>query len=162
LEPNAVDDDQLHEIADGSAGVARRGIQALRAAAELATEREHPRVQSEDVADSFDRARTHIRTANLSSLPFHHHVLYNLVCEGGEVSGRELHDRYDESAADWYRGRASTPISKRARRNKLAKLIEYDLVEREDVSGGVVYRQLDDAVESELSQQSKSGFEATR
>jgi len=51
LPPNVVTDDQLRTIADEVAGVARYGIQALRAAAELATERGHHRVRDVDLEE---------------------------------------------------------------------------------------------------------------
>jgi Cdc6-like AAA superfamily ATPase len=153
LEPNAVDGEQLREIADGSAGVARRGIQALRAAAELATEREHPRIQSEDVADCFERARRRIRKLNLASLPHHHQVLYELVrtAEDGEIRARELNERYEADEKRLYAGRPMTPISRRARRRKLTKLQEYDLLRVEEVSGGRRYEVVDTELDSPIA-----------
>ena len=152
LEPNAITEEQLRALADGSAGVARRGIQALRAAAELATDRGHAKIQPEDVEDSFDRARAWIRASNLESLPFHHHVLYEIVRSGGRdgVRGRELHERYDAVADRVYEGVAVTPIGKRWRREQLAKLREYDLIGWEDVEGGREYWAVDVGLESEL------------
>jgi len=150
LEPNSITEEQLQELADGSAGVARRGIQALRAAAELATDRGHAQIQGEDVTDSFDRARAWIRERNLESLSYHHHVLYELVREAGQIRMRELNERYEEREEALYKGQAVTPISRRWRRNKLAKLEEYDLVDVGDVPGGRVCEAVDRSLSSPI------------
>ncbi|MFC7323290.1 Cdc6/Cdc18 family protein [Halorubrum rutilum] len=131
LVDNAVTRDQLETIADDVAGVAREGIQTLRAAAEIAVEREHGRIYDADVDDAYERARASIRKANLRSLPFHHRVLYELIRDAGEITGRELHQQYEEIEEQVYANRERTPISRRDRRNKLDKLRAYDLVERE-------------------------------
>ena len=151
LEPNAITEQQLRELADGSAGVARRGIQALRAAAELAANRGHAKIQPADVEDSFDRARAWIRASNLESLPYHHHVLYEIVRLSGSegVRGRELHERYDAVAEDVYEGVAVTPIGRRWRREQLSKLRAYDLIDWEDESGGRSYWAVDPALGSD-------------
>jgi len=148
LEPNAIGDEGLRELADGSAGVARRGIQALRAAAELAAEREHGQIQGVDIADSFDRARSRIREANLGSLAYHHQVLYELIRQAGRIRMRELNKQYEKREEELYNGQAVTPISRRWRRERLPKLVEYDLVEREKKAGGTEYAVIDGSLES--------------
>lgn len=135
--------EQLEVIADDVAGVAREGIQTLRAAAEIAAERGHPAIRTGDVDDAYDRARSRIRKANLSSLPFHHLVLYELIREAGEVTGRQLHARYEEVEEQVYANRERMPISRRDRRNKLDKLRAYDLVERERLDHRWLYAPLD-------------------
>jgi len=117
----------LERIADDVAGVARDGIQTVRAAAELADERGRRRICDADVDDGVERAQRRIRQANLDSLPFHHQVLYALLHREGPLKATALHERYDEIADSLYRGVDVTPISRRARRNKLAKLRDYDL-----------------------------------
>lgn len=129
LRHDAVDREQLETIADRVAGVARFGIQSLRAAAEIAAEREHTAIRSPDVRDSFERARRRIRAANLDSLPFHHHVLYEIIRRGEVMTSPEIHERYEAIADDVYRGRDQTPIGERSRRNKLQKLRDYDLID---------------------------------
>jgi hypothetical protein len=146
LLPDAVSPAQLRAIADEVAGVARFGIQSLRAAAEIATERGHSRILDEDVADSFERARRSIREANLRSLPYHHHVLYAILQEAGELEASELHQRYDELAESIYYGHELTPIGRRARRNKLAKLQEYDLIGAEGEPQNRIYYVLDETI----------------
>lgn len=131
LVDDVVTREQLETIADDVAGVARDGIQTLRAAAEIAVDRGHSRIYDADVDDAYDRARSHIRESNLSSLPFHHLVLYELIHNASEITGRKLHQQYEEISDHVYDGRSRMPIGRRDRRNKLDKLREYDLVERE-------------------------------
>lgn len=131
LEPGTVGRDQLETIADRAAGNARTGIQTLHASARVATERRQRKILDEDIPEGYERALRWMREANLASLPFHHHVLYELVRAAGEIDGETLHEWYDQVADDIYTGRAQTPITKRARRYKLEKLEEYDLVGRE-------------------------------
>ena len=146
LRPDSVRCEQLREIANKVAGVARDGIQSLRAAAELAEESGHAQITAEDLADCYERAQCRIREANLASLPFHHQVIYAIVQDAGEISASDLHDRYDAIASEAYRGTDCTPISKRSRRNKLQKLEEYDLVECDGGTRARTYRVCDDGV----------------
>jgi len=136
--------DQLETIADDVAGVAREGIQTLRAAAEIALEREHNRIYDADVEDAYERARSSIRAANLQSLPFHHRVLYKLVRDAGQLTGRELNQRYEAVEDRVYANRERTPISRRDRRNKLDKLRAYDLIERERLDHRWLYTAVDE------------------
>ncbi|WP_435346053.1 Cdc6/Cdc18 family protein [Haloarchaeobius sp. HRN-SO-5] len=141
---------QLERIADDVAGVARVGIQALFAAAELATNRGHERIEPEDIRDSYDRARHRIRQENLSSLPYHHHVLYELIRNAGEMRSAVLHDRYNQLSDSLYQDRAQTPIGERSRRNKLSKLASYDLVEVVGERANRRYSVVDPGVKSAL------------
>jgi Cdc6-like AAA superfamily ATPase len=146
LRPNTVTNDQLRAIADEVAGVARSGIQVLRSAAEIAFDRDHARIRDGDIDDAYERAQHRIRQSNLYSLTIHHHVLYGLLHEAGELPAGELHDRYDVRE-DIYLGRERMPIGRRARRNKLAKLTEYELIEFEGDPQNRVYRVVDASVE---------------
>jgi Cdc6-like AAA superfamily ATPase len=122
--------EQLETIADEVAGVARDGIYALRAAAELASERDHSEIEAGDIADCFARARKWIREAALASLPLHHNLLYALVHAAGKIAVDELHDRYDRVAERVYEGAGlATPIGRRQRQNVLSKCVEYDLLD---------------------------------
>jgi len=131
----------LERIADDVAGVARRGIQTLGAAADVAVERESKILRTEDIIDGHERARKQIRESNLDSLPFHHQVLYELLRTAGDggIDAVELHDRYEEIATAVYGDRPMQPIGKRSRRNKLQKLRSYDLVEGVDNGASVRY-----------------------
>jgi Cdc6-like AAA superfamily ATPase len=130
---------QLRTIADQTAGVARYAIQTLVAAAEIATDNGHHEIQDGDIAEAFSVARSRIRKGQLRSLTLHHHVLYALVHDAGRVESEELHRRYDSIAEDIYRGRVCAPIGRRSRRNKLSKLVEYNLLEAVGQKSGRQY-----------------------
>ncbi|NHN63835.1 AAA family ATPase [Haloarcula sp. JP-Z28] len=153
LEGGAISRGQLRMLADGAAGVARRGIFALRAAAELATERGHTTIEDVDVEDSFDRARRQLREQALESLPLHHHILYEIIRRKGEVQTAAINDRYDAISTVAYDGYDQMPISKRDRRTKLQKLVDYDLVDRRDEDRKRVYWACDRSISSPLDLQ---------
>ncbi|MFC6973669.1 Cdc6/Cdc18 family protein [Halomicroarcula sp. GCM10025709] len=148
LERQVLSRQQLERIADDVAGVARHGIYSVLAAAELAVDRGHYTVREMDVDDAYDVAREWMRQAALDSLALHHHVLYELVREAGTISGEALHRRYETVADGVYQGRQRQPLSERSQRRKLAKLVEYDLIEREGASRDRSYSVLDEAVRS--------------
>lgn len=147
LKRGAVTRDRLERIADRVAGVARRGIQSLRAAAELAFERGHSRITEADIDDCFDKARTAIRRSNLSSLTYHHQLIYHIIHDRGDVSSRAIHEWYDAHADALYREVPQTPVSKRHRRSLLDKLQSYDLVGRGGEDNHPMYHLLDAEVE---------------
>jgi hypothetical protein len=64
------------------------------------------------------------------------------------TDGETLHDQYDQIAEDVYEGRPQTPISRRARRYKLEKIEEYDLVEHDGM-----YLPLDTSLKSQITTQ---------
>jgi len=148
LASGVVTSSQMERIADEVAGVARYGVQALQASAEIAEEREGDQILDEDVDASFERARQRIRSANLESLTFHHHVLYALVYDGGRVTAQELNERYERFDECLYRGYNLMPVGKRSRRNKLKKLREYDLVDYEGPRHNRVYFVRDESIET--------------
>lgn len=145
----SVDDEFLEEIADHVGGVARKGIQTLRAAAEIAAERQC-RIEAVGVDAAHERAMTWIREANLQSLTLHHHVLYEIVRDAGAIEPDELHDRYDDVATAVYADREQTPIGRRSRRNKLRKLATYELVVVDGANRHRTYRAADNTVESPI------------
>ncbi|EMA34387.1 Cdc6/Cdc18 family protein [Haloarcula japonica] len=147
--------EQMEAISDEVAGVARKGIQALRQAALLAEERDHSEIGSEDVADSFERAQRYILEQNLGSLPFHHQLLYELIRVGGGLKAGELHDWYEAVADDVYHGRGLTPISERARRLKLSKLRDYKLIKVEGENRYRKYTATDPEISSSISTNSR-------
>ena len=150
LRDGAVSRERLETIADRSAGVARRGIQTLGCAAEIAGETESQSIQLNHVVHGFERARARIREANLRSLPLHHHIVYEIVREYGPLSGHELHEWYDRVAPEAYGTSKLTPVSKRYRRTALQKLEDYDLLGSEKTAGSSRYWVLDDSLSSEL------------
>lgn len=150
LASGAVRRRQLETIADRVAGVAREGIQTLRGAAEVANERAHRKIKDDDIEPGHERALRRIRQANLRSLPFHHHVLYELIRVYGPLTAAELNERYEEVAPDVYTDQGCCPIGKRARRKKRAKLEDYDLIESNSQSVHASYSVCDEEVTSPL------------
>ncbi|MGQ3413638.1 Cdc6/Cdc18 family protein [Natrinema sp. LN54] len=144
---SVVSSTQLHDLADEVAGVARNGIQRLWGAADIAKERGHFTVHDTDIRDGKERAWRRIRRFNLESLPYHHRVLYAIVHEAGEISGEDLHDRYDEVAEDVYHNKAPQSIRERARRKKFEKLKRYDLVDYAGPTSDRTYWVIDEEVE---------------
>jgi Cdc6-like AAA superfamily ATPase len=156
LPAGVVERSQLEWIADAVAGNARRGIQSLRAAAEHATERGSYAIAQTDLEACLDRADHRIRRLNLRSLTVHHHILYALIHAAGEISGLELHDRYDAVAEDAYRSSTLTPITRRTRRDRLRKLEDYGLITREG-EGRTEYRPVDASIQPPVDVTSVAG-----
>lgn len=146
LDDGAYQDEQLAEIAANVDGRARRGIQTLKAAADLAMKRGRHAIADEDVVDAYDLAEERIRKIQLESMAVHHHVLYALIHEAGAITSTNLHAQYDELADRIYRNRDQTPISRRARRNRLQDLIRYDLVDDDGTTSDRVLTATDDAI----------------
>jgi Cdc6-like AAA superfamily ATPase len=161
LRPDVITREQLRYIADEVAGVARYGIQTVHAAAEIATDRGHDVIRNADVDDAFPRAERRIRKANLLSLPFHHHFLYALIHDAGELPAHDLHARYEDVAEDCYYDRALEPIGARSRRNKLQKLAEYGLIEWSGEHQHRRYRLVDDTIAPPIDLQSLTNISGT-
>jgi len=132
LEPGSVTREQLVTVGDLVAGVARLGVQTVRCAAEVAAEQNRNSITDGNLVDGKHRAHEEIREAHLRSLPFHHHVLYEITRALAPVKSSELHTRYDAIAPAAYDQRPVGSIGRRARRAKLDKLREYGLIEWED------------------------------
>ena len=128
----------------------RETLAALRAAAEIATKRGHGEIKPGDIDDSYAQARHRIRQLNLQSLPFHHHVLYALIHAADRLDAGTLHERYDTVAEAVYADYRATPVGKRSRRNKLQKLIAYDLILRDGPDHDPIYAVVDRDVNPEL------------
>mgnify|MGYP006282615611 CR=1 FL=1 len=147
LPSGVVDRSQLEWIADEVAGVARYGIQSLRAAADHADDRGSFEIEAEDIEACFEIAKRRIREINLRSLTVHHHVLYALIHAAGEITGVELHERYDTMAERVYADSRRTPIVRRTRRDRLRKLEEYGLIERTGGAGVTRYAPTDASIQ---------------
>ena len=141
----------LETVADEVAGRARDAIQTLKWAARLAGRRGHDQITSQDIIDGHGEAQREIRAANLESLPYHHHVLFELVRRDGPIDSRDLHERYEAIASGAYDGHMGTPIGKRSRVLKLQKLAEYNLIEWTDHDDNSrTYRVVDARIESQF------------
>ncbi|QLD84600.1 AAA family ATPase [Natronomonas halophila] len=143
---------QLEAIADHQAGVARDAIQSLRAAAEVADERGHDEIHDADIERGYELAKRDIRKANIRSLPFAYQFLYELIRVYGPVSSSRLYDLADAHQDDVWNERPSRPPStNRTRRNQLAKLREYDLIETQNNVHEACDSSIEPSVEIRLS-----------
>jgi len=149
LDPDGWSRSVLEDVADEVAGRARDAIQTLKWAAQLAGERDRNSITDQEIVDGHDEAQREIRAASLESLPYHHHVLYELVRRDAPVESHALHEAYDAVSAEAYAGRSATPIGKRSRTQKLRKLAEYGLIEWDEHPGNArTYRVTDERIES--------------
>jgi hypothetical protein len=86
----------------------------------------------------------------LDSLPLHHHVIYEIVRRHGPQTPSDLHETYERLSDSLYRRTEQTPVSERARRNKLSKLEAYDLIEVLGENRHREYKVCDSAISSKL------------
>lgn len=146
LDSDAYRTAQLREIAKNVDGRARRAIQTLRAAADRALEHGRHAIADEDVDAAYDIANQRIRKQQLESMSYHHHVVYALVHEAGALASEELHTRYETLSEGYYADRDQTPVGRRQRRNAVADLIRYDLIEDDGINSGRQLRVADDTI----------------
>lgn len=137
FEPDAVGDDQLERIADAAAGDARLAINVLRTAARHAQTAGSETLEPEHVTAAIPEAEHDVRRKTLSKLSKHQRVLYEVVHERGGASGTEIYDAYEARVAD--------PKVARTRRRYLNKLCDYDLLAKEGVGRGRIYRVVEPA-----------------
>ncbi|OYR51519.1 AAA family ATPase [Halorubrum sp. Ea1] len=151
LDPDGWSRSVLEDVADEVAGRARDAIQTLKWAARLAGERDHDCIDEVDIVDGHEEAQREIRAAALQSLPYHHHVLYELVRTQESLKSHALHETYEAVSSEAYDTQMATPIGKRSRTLKLQKLAEYDLLEWDDhEDNSRTYRVTDARIESEF------------
>jgi len=146
LEDGAVDADQLHRIADGAGGSARRAVQSLRSAVELGEERGHTEVTAADVEDCFEHAMDRIREQLLASLARDHHIVYSIIREASPqgVTPPEILERYHE--------RADKNPTRQQVRNYREKLQRYELVEAEGSTRWDRWTVVDETLKAPLRQ----------
>lgn len=136
LREDAVDREQLVEIADAVAGDARRGIQSLGIAARIARDEGYDQITSEVVEKAIPEAKSEVRQKNLDKLSHHQHAIYEIISEEGEISPSDLYSIYQEEVDD--------PKSNRQVRNYLKKMRHYNLVVAEGEKRARTYRVVDD------------------
>ncbi len=83
LDPNTIEADQLHRIADAAAGDARLAIGILRTAASKADRENREKITDELLLDAASDARAQIKQKNLDALTPHQQVVYDVVREHG-------------------------------------------------------------------------------
>ncbi len=136
LEPDAVTDDQLLQIADAASGDARVGIGILRSAARRAQRRGVDAITDDALAAAIPDARTAIRRKTLEGLIEHQRVLYDVIAEAGEIEPSDLYREYER--------RVGAPKTERTLRNYLTKMVHYDLIEAVGERRGRTYRVVDE------------------
>jgi Cdc6-like AAA superfamily ATPase len=131
LFPDAISDDQLNAIALSADGDARRAIEALRFACEMAQRNDENAVSEADISQAIPAAKKASSDRGLSKLNMHQRVLYSIVQDAREIDSAELYRRYYEQVAD--------PVQERALRNYLQQLAFYGFVQSRGVGRWRVY-----------------------
>jgi len=70
-------------------------------------------------------------------------VLYEIVRQAGEIEGQELHRQYENLAEETFRGTGHRPVGRRARRDRLQKIVAYDLIVYDGANQNRTYRPTD-------------------
>ncbi len=142
MDSGAVSDPQLHRIVQGAGGSARRAVQSLRSAIELAQERGHREVLEEDVDDCFEHAMARIREQLLASLSREHHIVYQVIRDAGPKGIRS------NAILDRYQRLSTNPRSRQQVGNYRAKLERYGLVESDGDGRWATYTVVDEALDA--------------
>ncbi len=121
LEPGAVDETVLEEIADAAAGDARLAIAILRSAARTAEQEREDRITVDMVDEAVPQARETERQKTVEKLNEHQQVLYDIVEEDGPLQPGELYSRYEEVV--------EAPRTDRTVRKYVNKMEHYNLLE---------------------------------
>lgn len=122
----------LESIATIADGNARLAITMLRRAAEYCRDNGVAKITPEIVASVEDPARSEVRNRHIASLGTDQRLLYQIIKEAGKIKASDLHDRYEEQAAD--------PKVRSTRRDYLTGLKRYNYIESEGSGRGTVYR----------------------
>jgi Cdc6-like AAA superfamily ATPase len=131
-ESRPVTDAALAEVADRAAGNARTAIWIAEHAVEHADAMGTFPVDVATVEHVSDDAERDLRQHNvIQRLDTEHRVIHRILTEDGELSGPEVHERLEERMGAEYRPRK--------RRAFLAKLAEYDAVEKHGEKRGATY-----------------------
>ncbi len=135
LDPDAIESDQLHRIADAAAGDARLAIGILRTAASKADREGRERITDDLLLDAAADARAQIKQKNLDALTPHQQVVYDIVRDHGPVGPSEIHDYYSDRVDD--------PRTQRTIRTYLSKMTQYNLIKAEGTSRDREYALVD-------------------
>lgn len=132
LEPGAIKQPVLEELASRAGGDARIAITSLRAAARRAEDRGLDTITEEIVEEAVPEAREETRQKNVDALNRHQTVLYDIISDADEIAPRALYDAYEEQVEE--------PKSERTLRTYLQKMEHYNLVTAEGEKRGRTYR----------------------
>ncbi len=120
LQPGAVSETVLEEVADAAAGDARLAIAILRSAARTA-EQDREEITTGMVADAVPDAKESERQKNVEKLNDHQKTVYDVLDEDGPLPPGELYQRYEETVEE--------PRTERTVRKYVNKMEHYNLVE---------------------------------
>jgi orc1/cdc6 family replication initiation protein len=136
LQPGAISQDLVGDIARAASGDARTAIATLQAAARQAIEDGTDRIESEHVATAVETAGQTVRRETLQRLNDHQRAIYELVAEAPQSPG-EIYERYQKQMAE--------PRSRRTVRKYVRKLEQYDLLVASGQAQSREYRLREDA-----------------
>ncbi|WP_135805198.1 Cdc6/Cdc18 family protein [Halorussus marinus] len=136
LEFGAINDKTINYIADIAAGDARLAIALLRQSARYVEDTDiEDRITVGVVNRIADDAKADIATRYVEKLSTHQRILYEIIADAGEISGGDLHSKYEH--------RATEPKGKSMRRKYLQSMSREDLIEKEGEGRGRRYRLID-------------------
>jgi Cdc6-related protein, AAA superfamily ATPase len=115
-------------IADHAAGDARAAISIFRHAAKVAQREGHDRITASVIDGVVSEAKSEIRQKTTEKLTEHQQALYDIITSTGEITPKNLYERYCAAVSD--------PKTKRMVRNHLSKLREYSLIAANGRIGG--------------------------
>lgn len=121
LEPGVVGDGVVATISERASGDARLAIALLRRGARVVRSGDADQL-TQDVIDRVeDEARDAMVERHRSQLGTNKRLLYEIICEAGDIRAEDLHREFDRRAAD--------PPSRRQRQRYLDGLETYGLIE---------------------------------
>lgn len=132
LDPNAIADEQIEQIAATAEGDARVAIGILRAAARRVERDGLEAISESTVREVVPETRDELKRSNIEKLNDDQTILYEIIEEAGEIDPGELYARY--------MGETSNPKTRRTVRNYLTKMRHYDLVMAEGEKRARTYR----------------------
>jgi len=132
LVPDAIKDSQLKRIAHASQGDARKGITALRIAAEAA-EREDSSIKDEHIQQALPQAGEEKKQQSLASLNQHQKILYEIIEDKQEVKPSALYEQYEKKKGE-------NCVVRRTVRKYLKKMERYDLIEKKGEGRWTTYQ----------------------
>ena len=117
LRPHSVSKQQIRRMVVSSGHNAHVAIESLKIASQRADSDYSSRILDKHVRFAIAEARQAVRTKSLSRLNEHQQKLLEIVKKAKEISSGELHKRY--------RGEMVRPVTGRAIRNYLSKMVRY-------------------------------------
>lgn len=136
VQPDAIGEQRLFDIARISGGDARVAISVLRNALKDAEASGAEQVSTAHIEAVIDDARREILRMTISKLTSDQRVLFQVLLEGGELSFGEIFGEYE--------ARVDEPLVRRTIRNHLKKMAHYDIVAYSGEKSGRTYWVVDE------------------